>query len=87
MEEYILLKDIAKQLNPISWDLLQILNKTEMISYSELKKKLNLSQSKVSKELARLEGALLVNSERDNVDQRVIYFKLTAAGCKILNYK
>lgn len=83
----IALEDISKNLNSISWDILKMLSKTEFLSYSEIRNKLGISQEKTSKEIARLEGALLIGSKRDEIDQRVLKFYLTENGLKILNYK
>lgn len=83
----ILLEDIAKGLNQINWDILKFLSKSEYLSYSEIKKRLGVSQDKASKEIARLEGALLLKSQRDEIDQRVVKFFITEHGLKILNYK
>ncbi|WP_031368487.1 winged helix DNA-binding protein [Clostridium botulinum] len=87
MESHIFLKDIAKGLNNISWDILSMLKANEKLSYGNIKDKLNISQNKVSKELARLEGALLIDSKRDEVDARVYVFTLTENGFKILDNK
>lgn len=81
------LSDVAKNLNPISWDILKMLSRTEYLSYSQIKEKIGVSQEKVSKEIARLEGALLITSKRDDIDQRVMKFSLTENGLTILNYK
>lgn len=87
MEDNILLKDIANSLNAMSWDILQMLKSNEKLSYSEIKQKLNVSQNKVSKELARLEGALLVSSKKDEIDARVYNFTLSENGLKVLKIK
>lgn len=81
------LEDIAKNLSPISWDILKMLQKSEYLSYSEIKNKIGVSQEKASKEIARLEGALLITSRRDEIDQRILKFSLTENGLEILNYK
>jgi len=81
------LDDIAKNLNLISWDILKMLSKNEFLSYSQIKEKIGISQEKTSKEIARLEGALLINSRRDDIDQRVMKFSLTENGLKITEYK
>lgn len=87
MESHIFLTDIAKGLNNISWDILSMLKANEKLSYGNIKDKLNISQNKVSKELARLEGALLIDSKRDEIDARVYVFTLTENGFKILDIK
>ena len=87
MSDAILLKDIAQRLNSISWDILTLLYKTEELSYSEIKNKLKVSQDKASKEIARLEGALLVDSRRDDIDTRYIKFKITDNGMNIMQHR
>lgn len=87
MLDAILIKDIAAILNAIDWDILEMLNRCEKLSYSEIKSKLNISQNKISKELARLEGALLIETRRDEVDSRMLNFSITQYGTKILSFK
>lgn len=87
MNDVIALKDIAKNLNSISWDILDILSKKENIKYNELKKILKISQEKAYKEIARLEGALLIFSKQDDRDKRILRFNITENGLKILNYR
>lgn len=85
--ENISLEIISKNLTPLSWDLLQMLSKTEFLSYGQIKKRLGVSQDKASKEIARLEGAILINSKRGDIDQRIIKFYITEYGLEIMNYK
>lgn len=81
------LETIAKRLNPLSWDILQMLSKTEFLSYGEIREKLKVSQDKASKEIARLEGGALIDSRRDDIDQRVVKFCINEYGLQIMNYK
>lgn len=83
----ILLKDIAKSLNSVSWRILEILENEDQVSYTDIKAKLGVSQNKAAKEIARLEGALLIESKKDDIDSRVYNFKLTSNGEKILKLK
>lgn len=85
--QHISLEDIAKNLNSISWDILKMLSKTEAMSYSHIKNKIGVSQEKTSKEIARLEGALLIDSKRDEIDGRILNFSITEYGLNILNHK
>jgi len=82
MGSYISLDDIAAGLNQISWKILKLL-KSDSLSYSELKKHLDCSQEKVSKEIARLEGACLVFSKRNTMDQRIVDYSITQHGLDI----
>lgn len=86
-ENKVLLVEIANGLNAISWDILDMLNKKECMSYSEIKERLKVGQNKATKELARLEGGTLIKSKRDNIDARLLHFYLTENGIKILKYK
>lgn len=87
MNENISIQDIAKKLNPISWDILKMLEKNEDLTYTQVKEKLSVSQEKAAKEIIRLEGGLLIESERDKIDARVLRFKLTEHGVNIIKYK
>lgn len=86
-EDSIHLSDIADKLSSICWDILNMLSQREYLTYTEIKNSLKLSQEKSSKEIARLEGALLVDSKRDNVDERVRKFYLTIHGTNIIKFK
>lgn len=79
--------EIRKKLNSHSWDILELLNSKESLTYSEVQKKLGVGQAKISKELARLEGSLLIESERNPMDSRVLDLKLTEYGLQILKLK
>lgn len=85
--EVIAIKEIASKLNSISWDIISMLSKAEYLSYSDIKKKLNISQNKVTKELARLEGALLIEYRRDEIDARILKFNITNYGTSIIKYR
>lgn len=87
MSDSIQLKDIANNLNAISWDILKMLEKNEELTYSQIKEKLNVSQVKAAKEMVRLEGAILIDGERDKIDSRVLRFRLTEHGLNILKFK
>jgi DNA-binding MarR family transcriptional regulator len=87
MNESILLQDIAKKLNPISWDILRMLEKNEDLTYTNIKERLSVSQEKAAKEIIRLEGGILIESERDKIDARILRFRLTEYGLNIIQYK
>jgi DNA-binding MarR family transcriptional regulator len=78
------LMEIAKNLNSISWSILKLLNHQQSISYSTVRQELEISQEKASKELARLEGAYLIESKRDMKDQRFSLYTMTRYGKEIL---
>lgn len=80
----ILLEDIKQKLNSISFDILQMLSKNETLTYSQIKDKLKVSQHKITREIARLEGALLIEGKKSEFDGREIIFNLTINGQKIL---
>lgn len=81
------LENVAEGLNSISWDILSILNKNEEISYMEIKNKLKISQEKANREIARLEGARLVKTYKDDINARVKKFRLSEYGLEILKIK
>ena len=55
------LKEIADSTNTIGWLVLDLLRK-EQLTFMKLRSKLELSQDKTYKELARLEGGLLIST-------------------------
>lgn len=86
-ENRVLLIEIAEGLNPISWRILDYLNKYESSIFKDIKENIEVGVNKASKELARLEGATLIVSERDTIDTRSLNYRLTENGIKILKYK
>ena len=81
------LEEIAGNLNEVSWDILDMLSKKENLNSKEIRDKLNISLEKSYKELARLEGALLIDSKRDPKDKRYLMMNLTDYGLEILQLK
>lgn len=86
-ENFIPLYLILEKLNYISWNILKLLNENEYLSYSNIKKDLKLSQEKCSKEIARLEGALLIESKVDELDERAKRISITRYGKSILKLR
>lgn len=80
------LKEIADNINAIGWKALDLLRNNQL-SFLKLKGELGLSQEKTYKELAKLEGALLITASRGIEDQRVILYSLTKYGEEILKFK
>lgn len=79
------LDEIAANLNMFSWKILELLSKIESSNFLEMKRELELSQEKSYKELARLEGALLIVSKRDPRDQRSVLYSITEYGKNVLS--
>ncbi|MGP9043230.1 hypothetical protein [Cytobacillus kochii] len=80
------LKEIANNTNSIGWLVLDLLRK-EQLTFMKLRSELELSQDKTYKELARLEGGLLISTERDPKDQRVALYSLTKYGKAVFDFK
>ncbi|MBU8908069.1 MarR family transcriptional regulator [Desertibacillus haloalkaliphilus] len=85
--ESVSLNEIANGLNVLSWDVLEYLNNHPSQSYSAIRVKFGFSQEKISKEMARLEGAVLVKVERDPNDNRSMVYNITRYGRSILKMK
>jgi len=85
--EAIKLKDIAERLNSFSWDIMTLLVQNEQLTYTQIKKAMGGKQEKTNKELARLEGALLIESKKDGGDERRKIFYLSQNGMEIMKYK
>jgi len=81
------IEDIAKELNEISWDILAILSTKEALSYKEIREFTGISQEKCNKEMARLEGGLLIKSHRDAKDKRHLIFQISSVGLKAMKEK
>lgn len=78
------LNEIAANLNEFGWRILKLIKKNERATFNELRNELGLSQEKSYKEVARLEGALLIVSKRDPKDQRSNLYSLSEYGEKLL---
>lgn len=78
------LVEIKENLNSISISILEMLSANESLTYTEIKDRLRIGQNKVTKELARLEGALLITSKKSEIDGREIKLSLSKYGHKIL---
>ena len=72
--------EVAANLNDFSWKVINFLYVRKQVSFNELRQHVGLSQEKTYKEIARLEGALLIHSERDPNDQRSVRYSLTKYG-------
>lgn len=82
------LKDISSKLNDFSWLILNTLAEKEYVQYTFIKNNLfNGKQEKANKEIARLEGALLIESSEDTDDGRKKIFTLSEYGKYILKYR
>lgn len=88
-DENITLSEVAKELNSngVCWDILFHLSRYESMSFSEIQAKVHMKRQKMDKEIARLEGPLLISSVRDSVDKRVVRYSVTINGLNILKYK
>ncbi|HEX9058888.1 MAG TPA: helix-turn-helix domain-containing protein [Clostridia bacterium] len=86
-EEVIPLKDIAQKLSPMCWEILNMLSDNDSLTYTEIKAKFGISQEKISKEISRLEGALLIEFTRDYKDERTKKFRITNYGSNIMRHK
>lgn len=78
------LVDIKNNLNSISFSILEMLSQNESLTYTEIKDRLRVGQNKVTKELARLEGGLLIQTKKSEIDGREIKLSLTNFGHRIL---
>lgn len=87
MQDSIFLRDIAHKLSSISWDILEMLEKQEFLTYTDIKNRFKMSQEKLSKEIARLEGGLLIEFKKDSQDERTKPFTITINGKNILKIK
>ncbi|HZH59656.1 MAG TPA: hypothetical protein VEY70_08785 [Metabacillus sp.] len=80
------LEEVASNLNEISWSILESLRE-KSLNFIELRSRLQLSQEKAYKELARLEGACLIHSKVGTKDQRTKMYFLTTYGESVFKFK
>jgi DNA-binding MarR family transcriptional regulator len=79
------LEEIGGTLNDLTWTILKIIQEHSGITYTEILKISNTAKDKCRIEIARLEGARLIESHRDPLDQRHLPFKVTQYGEKLLD--
>jgi DNA-binding MarR family transcriptional regulator len=66
-------------------NLIEILNKENKLTFSDLARKIDLSISRTSRIANKLVNKGIINSKEDDIDRRNTYLKLTDNGCKILD--
>lgn len=81
------LSEVASNLNDFSCRILKLLEDHKQVNFKEIKQHVGLSQEKTYKEIARIEGALLINVQRDPNDQRSVLYSLTEYGAAVLQIK
>lgn len=82
------LKDILASLNESSWLILNMIADKEYVQYTDIKNILfNGKQEKTNKEIARLEGAVLIKSSEGSDDGRKKIFTLSEYGKNILKLR
>jgi|GEM_PF-1830449 len=74
------LNEVIKTLNETSWQLLKLIQEKPNFSFKDIRNESNLSQEKCYKELCRLEGGVLVVTNRDQSDRRVNGYSITQYG-------
>ncbi|MCZ2845861.1 MAG: MarR family winged helix-turn-helix transcriptional regulator [Candidatus Bathyarchaeota archaeon] len=81
------IEELAKHRTDVGWEILNLLDLKERLTLNELKGEVRISQEKLYKEIARLEGALLIEAKQDPLDNRRMPYSLTDYGKKILVHK
>ncbi|MDP4084713.1 MAG: hypothetical protein Q8934_08880 [Bacillota bacterium] len=71
---------VIESMNDISWSLLDLIKNKPGLNFFEIRKEMNKSQEKCYKELSRLEGGVLIKSNRHVLHQRVINYQITEYG-------
>ena len=74
------LEEIIMGFGPDTWNLLQCIEQHPGLSHRDLRLQLNFSQPRIEKELSRLEGALLIKTDRNPEDKRLTIYKITEYG-------
>lgn len=75
--------EIAKGLNEVSWKILGHIQRYEDISFKNVKETFKLSHGKAEKEIARLEGAVLIQTVRNSEDMRFLQYIPTEHGMEV----
>ncbi len=80
------IESIGKALNVTSFDILKMLKERKYMRAIEIRRLLEKSQEKASKEIARLEGGLLIRLAVTN-DDRLRSYEITEYGLEVLRLK
>jgi DNA-binding MarR family transcriptional regulator len=80
------IKEIVEGFSTDTWKLLAFIVENPGQSYRDLRTELNFTQTKTEKELSRLEGALLIKTERNPGDKRLTLYKTTDYGREALKF-
>jgi len=81
------LNEIVGGFGPDTWNLLSCIKENPGLSHRDLRTQLNFSQPRTEKELSRLEGALLIKTDRNPEDKRLTIYKITEYGEEALTIK
>lgn len=74
------LNEVLEGLNSSSWRILEYINENPNAYLKSIQEGLGISREKALKEISRLEGALLIKSEKDPGDSRQLTFIVTIYG-------
>lgn len=80
------LENVVQSMNDTSWYLLELIKDKPNLSFKDIRKESNLSQEKCYKELCRLEGGVLVVTNRYLDDRRVIGYHITEYGNAAIDF-
>lgn len=81
----ITLEDIARRVSQTGWIILEILTKVESSPSNHLKERLSISHEKLQKEIARLDGPLLIDRSIDEFDARKLSYSISNYGLELFN--
>lgn len=81
------LENIAKGLNDLSWDILHYLSRFESVYREELLKTFAVDKSKLSKEIARLQGGCLITESCDPLNNKKKLYSITELGIDALKFR
>lgn len=78
---------IKDRLTTVSWSMLEILSKGDSLSHVHLMNLSKLPQAKFYKELSRLDGAALIDQDRDIIDGRQKKVSINENGLALLKLR
>jgi len=81
------LQAIAARMTESSWEILEILSAKESMAVLNLMELTELKQAKFFAELARLDGPVLIDQQRDPKDNRRVLVSINSNGLALLKLK
>lgn len=80
-------EEVVSRLNENTWRILEFIKDNPNCYVKAINETLGFKRDKASKEISRLEGGVLIESNRNDTDNRIISYTITEYGKKALDLR